>query len=167
MKHTPNHFLRVVASLIGLFFVFLIVRALLIPSSFGKFGFYRGDNLKEQMSKPVVFAGKEVCSSCHPDAVKVHGEAKHQVVQCENCHAPLPLHIDNGEFKEAMPTNRSPLLCLRCHRLLPSRPEGFSQIDVKKHTGMSEQDLPTGFCLQCHQPHHPAPQAGKGEKNGK
>lgn len=154
MRHS-KHYFRAGFLILGGFFAFLIVRSLLIPKSFGQHGFYRGDNIPEQMAKPVVFGEKESCVECHPDVMATHKRGSHQTVQCQNCHAPLSVHIQDGVFQEAMPVDRSATLCLRCHAALPSRPEGFPQIDVNQHLGSKGEALGTGVCLHCHMPHDP------------
>lgn len=163
MKHT-KHYWRASFLIIGAFLAFLIVRAFLIPASFGKYGFYRADNVQEQMNKPVSFAKRGTCGNCHDKIVQVHTKAKHQSVQCQNCHAPLVLHVKNDDFVGEMPIKRSPKMCLRCHRKLPSRPLDFPQIDSKDHLGVAEQLLPIGECIKCHHPHDPSPNRGNREE---
>ncbi|MBI2343690.1 MAG: hypothetical protein HYV02_05120 [Deltaproteobacteria bacterium] len=161
MKHT-KHYYRIAAFLIGAIFLFLIVRAFLIPKSFGEFGFYRADNLSEQKRLPISFAARGDCAACHPDIATRHQQGPHQPVQCQNCHAPLTQHIaGDGTHKAPMPINRASALCLRCHRALPSRPTEFPQIQIVEHTGLAEHELTEGFCIQCHHPHDPRPAGGK------
>ena len=107
------------------------------------------------MSLPLSFAKRGTCGDCH-EIFEIHGKSKHQSVQCQNCHAPLAVHVVDGEMKKLMPINRSPKLCLRCHRTLPSRPKDFPQIVVQDHVGEFEQDLKLGACIECHQPHNPS-----------
>ncbi|MBI4211643.1 MAG: cytochrome C [Deltaproteobacteria bacterium] len=156
MKHT-KHYWRAGFLLVGGLIGFIFVRHFLVPTSFGQFGFYRGTNLAEQQAKSVVHGGKESCSTCHEDVAKNHAAGSHAVVQCENCHAALSKHINkDGEFVELMPIDRSPQLCLRCHRSLPSRPTGFPQIETKEHLGLDEPELQAGACLACHNSHRPS-----------
>ena len=156
MKHT-KHYWRALFIILGALFVFLVVRAFLVPESFHKYGFYRGNNVAEQMGLKPVYGKKDACTDCHGDTVKLHAAAKHQSVQCQNCHAPLTRHIVDGEMVELMPIDRSPKLCLRCHRALPSRPKDFPQIIAKDHVGVVEEELEMGACLKCHNAHQPDP----------
>ncbi len=155
MRHS-KHFFRAGFLIVVGFFAFLIVRVLLTPPSFGEFGHYRGDNVAEQMAKPIEFGPKESCAACHGEIAQKHNKGKHQGVQCQNCHAPLAVHIKEGAFQQAMPIDRSATLCLRCHAILSSRPEKFPQIDSKEHLGSKGLEIAPGICLSCHQPHDPA-----------
>ena len=157
MTHS-KHYFRAGGIVVGGFFAFLIVRAFLMPKSFGQYGHYRADNVAEQRAKPLAFGAISACGECHAEQAMIHGKGKHQTVQCQNCHAPLAVHIQEGVFQEPMPINRLAALCLRCHGELPSRPEGFPQIDVKKHLGgMAPEGPSEGVCLRCHRPHDPIP----------
>ncbi len=140
----------------GGFFAFLIVRSLLIPHSFGTFDHYRGDNVAEQREKPVNFGERTSCAECHSDQAALHGKGKHLAVQCQNCHAPLSVHIKDGVFQEKMPIDRAATLCLRCHGELPSRPKDFPQIDIKEHLESRGLLLAGGVCLSCHRAHDPS-----------
>ncbi|MBI4411125.1 MAG: hypothetical protein HY541_01415 [Deltaproteobacteria bacterium] len=156
LRHT-KHYFRAVFLIIGALFAFFIVRAFLLPGSFGEFGYYRGDNVAEQMAKPVRFAAREACADCHGDIWKTHQSGSHAPVQCQNCHDALAVHFDveKGEFIGKMPIQRTSKLCLRCHDDLPSRPDGFPKIDLEDHL----KDIPDAHkpevCFQCHQPHSP------------
>ena len=165
MRHS-KHYFRAGFLIAGGLFAFLIVRALVIPKSFGEFGFYRGDNIAEQMAKPVNFGPKESCAECHGEVAQTHKKGMHQSVQCQNCHAPLSVHIKDGAFQELMPIDRSATLCLRCHEKLPSRPEKFPQINHEEHLGSKGLTLAPGICLTCHQPHDPLPGATPKQPTG-
>ncbi len=154
MRHS-KHYFRAAILILGGFFAFLTVRSLVLPKSWGEFGHYRGDNLAEQMAKPVSFGPPAICATCHGDVSELHQKGSHKTVQCQNCHAPLSVHIKDGAFQELMPIDRSATLCLRCHAALPSRPKGFPQIDVKSHIEAAGLELAPGVCLNCHQAHDP------------
>ena len=155
MRHT-KHYFRISFLLIGAFLLFLLFRAFMIPHSFGDFGFFRGDNVQEQMDPPITFAPKETCADCHPDVAQKHSGGQHQPVQCQNCHEPLSVHVnlETGDFLDAMPIDRSTKLCLRCHRQLPSRRSDFPQIDLEKHLPTDRMQNPEA-CVTCHNPHSP------------
>ena len=43
----------------------LVVRAALIPATFGQYGAYVGASVEEIRSKPVQYVGSERCKDCH------------------------------------------------------------------------------------------------------
>lgn len=143
---------------------FLIVRGLLIPRSFGEYGFYRADNVKEQMDKPIHFGSKDVCSACHDAIWNQHQKGVHVKVPCQDCHAPVSTHVDleKGEFVDKMRIQKTSKLCLRCHTKLPSRPVNFPQIDVETHLEKVPNAHQTDVCFGCHNPHDP-----RGKRHGK
>lgn len=151
MRHS-KHLWRAILIIVFALFAYLIIRALLVPHSFGEFGYFRGDNVQEQMDKEVVFANRGACATCHDNEDKMHKAGFHKTVQCQNCHAPLSYHIYGDEVKE-MPINRSPDLCLLCHKVLASRPVDFPQIDLDAHLKDAGAELKPGVCLTCHNPH--------------
>lgn len=155
MRHS-KHYWRAFLIIIGGLMTFLIVRAILFPASFGEFGPYRGANVEEQMDKAASFASPGACKDCHANVDAIHRENSHKSVGCQNCHAPLIVHVKDGSVVGDMPINRSPQLCLRCHRKLPSRPTTFPQIATKEHLQRNEDDLEDGACTVCHAPHKPA-----------
>ena len=53
------------------YLLFLAVRSLFVPRSFGQYGHYRGSALAEIAAKPGLFAGHGACESCHTDAFEV------------------------------------------------------------------------------------------------
>ncbi len=159
MRHN-RHYLRALLLLLGGGALLLLIRGFLIPKSFNEYGFYRGDNVEEQMNKPTRFAAKEACAACHEDIWKKHQKGSHAKVQCQNCHAPLSVHVnlETGDFVDKMPINKSSKLCLRCHLQLPSRPKTQPQIDVETHISRTAPTAPPRsdeVCLTCHTPHDP------------
>jgi hypothetical protein len=57
---------------------YFIARYFLTPSSFGQYGWYRGDALTELASQPVTFAGREACQECHDDEYEMLIEHGHK-----------------------------------------------------------------------------------------
>ncbi|MBI4365489.1 MAG: cytochrome C [Deltaproteobacteria bacterium] len=156
-RGTSRHYVRIGLLLLGGVIGFFIVRALLIPPSFGQFGFFRGDNVAEQRDRRIRFAAKEFCATCHDEVRRMHQQGKHAGVQCQNCHDAASVHVDpvSGEMVGAMPIQRSAQWCLRCHAPLPSRPADFPQIDPEEHAGGIASAPQSEACLQCHVPHDP------------
>lgn len=129
---------------------FLVVRQLAVPASFGEFGYYRGDNVREQVALAANFSrGAEVCQSCHADQYQQWKQAQHAGVNCESCHGPASAHVaDFQKVKPERPRGRE--FCASCHDRLAARPEAIRQVDVTRHnTGVE--------CIACHNPHQPRP----------
>lgn len=47
--------------------LFLLLRKLLIPDTFGQYGHYRGDSLIDNALPEIHYAGQEACLECHQD----------------------------------------------------------------------------------------------------
>ncbi len=139
---------------LGVIFLIAIVAILLlrqrfVPESFGKYGHYRADAVDMIAAQEIQFAGWQACVPCHPDKVEKKSNSYHRSVTCEACHGPAKEHTtDPVAHRPVLPTGREP--CLGCHRYLPSRPTGFPQIIEDRHN-------PLKPCLNCHDPHAPAP----------
>lgn len=154
MEHS-KHLARMIILVVLVLVVFHIARTLFTPSSFGKYGHYRADNVTEQMAEPVVHGGAASCEACHAERnAQLRGGA-HATVECEVCHAPLASHVkDSGKIGE-MPRNRSHALCLRCHDKLDARPERFPQIQVDEHLEKMGATMGPEVCVGCHDSHDP------------
>jgi hypothetical protein len=135
----------------GLFLVglilFFLVQLLLVPRDFYKLGHFRAGALADNAARPVVFAGREACASCHPDVVEARKGSRHGTIGCEACHGALARHADDpGSLKPTRPDGRT--LCLVCHREDVAKPKSFKQVNPQEHMGGEP-------CLSCHKPHHP------------
>ena len=73
-----EHLWRVALVFAAGIIVFVLVRAVLVPRSFGEYGHYRGNAIAEIAAKPVVFAGHQVCETCHSDVLAVKKDGKHR-----------------------------------------------------------------------------------------
>jgi uncharacterized CHY-type Zn-finger protein len=147
-----EHLLRVALVFVAGIIIFVLVRAALVPHSFGEYGHYRGNSITEIAAQPVVFAGHQACEDCHSDIVAVKTKGKHAGVNCEACHDALAKHTEDPESLQP-PKLDTAVLCVRCHAVNGSRPKNFPQIVVEEHSG----GLP---CETCHQPHDPLNDAG-------
>ena len=149
-----RHLTRLLIIIALLIVVFLIVRSLLIPTSFGEYGHYRGDNVEEQMNIPLVYQGSDFCSECHQVQFNDCKESGHRSVNCEACHGHWEIH--NGNLK-TMTADKGSEPCLLCHQKLTGRPVDFPQIEsLALHLAeqeMSEQDEYN--CIDCHDQHIP------------
>ncbi len=142
-----EHLIRL-AVVMGIALVaFVLLRAAVVPKSFGEYGHYRGNAIAEIASRPVVHAGHEVCEGCHTDVVDQKKLGKHVVVPCEACHGPQAKHADDpGTIKP--PKIDTAVVCARCHEANSAKPKGFPQVASAEHSGGLA-------CDTCHQPHKP------------
>ena len=142
----PPQIKRLILLTLGIVVAYFGARAVLRPKSFGAYGWYRGDALRELASLPIAYAGKPACIECHTDLVETMKASKHQGIGCEACHGANVAHAGDpaGEPVKTLP----PQFCLRCHEANPARPAWFPQIDKADHYG-------DGKCTECHVPHSP------------
>ena len=142
-----EHLLRLAAVFLLGIVVFLVLRAHFVPKSFGEYGHYRGNALKELSAREPRFAGHQACEDCHADVVELKKAGKHAGVNCEACHGPLAKHV--ADPADVVPQLPEPLaLCPRCHEANIAKPAGFPQVVTKDHMGDVK-------CDTCHQPHSP------------
>ena len=142
-----EHLLRVAFVFVVGALVFIVVRAILVPKSFGEYGHYRGNAIQEIASQPISFAGHETCEACHTDILDVKSKGKHAGVHCEACHGALATHANDPSSVQP-PKLDTAVLCVRCHEANGARPKSFPQISSQEHSGGVS-------CETCHQPHSP------------
>lgn len=153
MEHARHVFRVLLVLLVGVV-VITIGRTFLVPSSYGMYGPYRFDNVAEQASaRPPLHGGAASCADCHDDRATALTKGAHRTVNCEVCHAPLGLHVRDGDVVEKMRIDPSFTLCARCHRKILGRPEAFPQIALDQHQG--GEATKGKACLECHDPHSP------------
>lgn len=142
-----EHLIRLAVVMLIALIVFIVVRAHVVPRSFGQYGHYRGAALGEIASRPVALAGHEACETCHSDVADLKKQGKHVVVACEACHGAAANHADDpGSIKPAKLDTA--ILCARCHEANSAKPRGFPQVVTADHAnGVA--------CDTCHQPHRP------------
>ncbi|MBM2831930.1 MAG: hypothetical protein HW414_982 [Dehalococcoidia bacterium] len=144
-----NHLVRAGLLLSGvLFFVFVGVRVIPIPSFMADFGFHprkTETNTLAWANLPLQYAQTSTCSSCHKDNHALWEKGDHKTVSCENCHGPAVAHLETGA-RPVMDTSRK--LCSTCHAQLAARPYDFPQVDTATHGGQAA-------CITCHNPHTP------------
>ncbi|MDF1562728.1 MAG: cytochrome C [Deltaproteobacteria bacterium] len=150
-----KHLYRAVIVIVGGLIAIFSSRLLLMPKSFGEHGWYRFDNVAEQMAKPVKHGGNASCKSCHGEQSEQHDGAGHATVPCESCHAPLATHVKEKKKSADMKVERTYKLCARCHQKLEARPKDFPQVVLKEHLEDQGETLEGDVCLNCHQPHAP------------
>lgn len=139
----------------------LIGRLLLVPESFGRYGFWRADSIAEQVAREVRHGGDEACAECHDDVKATHDAGPHLAVPCEDCHDALRSHVREGEdepYAEMPRITSITHLCARCHRELGARPASFPQVNIKTHpVEMGAEAATDEVCFDCHSPHDPTP----------
>jgi len=136
----------------------LIAKILVVPDTFGVFGFYRAANVAEQRTREVRHGGNAACGECHDEVLAVHDEGPHLPVPCEDCHDALAVHVRDGERIAEMPRTRSvSKLCARCHRDLAARRDNFPTINIEEHVAEQGGELSDTVCFDCHDPHDPTP----------
>ena len=142
-----EHLLRLAAVFVFGILLFILARAQFVPKSFGQYGHYRGDALKELAARELRYAGHGACEDCHSDVLAVKKSGKHAGVNCEACHGPLANHAaDPASVTPQLPDTG--VLCARCHEANLAKPAKFPQVDSKDHSSGAK-------CNTCHQPHSP------------
>jgi transcription elongation factor Elf1 len=142
-----EHLFRVALVFIAGIVVFVVLRAVLVPRSFGEYGHYRGNAITEIAARPVAFAGHQTCEACHSDVLEVKSKGKHAHVNCEACHGALAKHAEDPASVEPTKLDTA-VLCVRCHAADGAKPRNFPQVVAADHSS----GLP---CGTCHQPHSP------------
>ena len=142
----PPQIVRLVLLTIGIVGSYFVARVFLTPESFGQYGWYRGDALVEQMSRPRSYAGKKACADCHDKQTDQLTKFGHKTLSCEVCHGPAQAHVDDFDIKPPVLAHGH---CLRCHEANPSRPAGHKQINSREHYAGEK-------CAGCHVPHAPS-----------
>ena len=142
----PPQIVRLLLLVVGIVSSYSVARYFLTPSSFGQYGWYRGDALVERASLPRVYAGRKACNECHSEKEQQLAKYSHKVLSCEVCHGPGQAHVDNPDVKLTI-LNVSH--CLRCHEANPTRPKWQKQINSRDHYSGEK-------CIGCHVPHAPS-----------
>jgi len=149
-----GHLFRLAAVFLLGLVAFLVIRSLLVPRSFGRYGHYRANAIGEIAALPISYAGHQVCEGCHTDEADMKSKGVHKGVACESCHGPQAKHADDpGTAQPAKLDTTS--LCPRCHQANIAKPKTFPQVDAPDHSGGAA-------CNTCHQPHSPAIAAAGG-----
>lgn len=142
----PPQIARLLLITVAIVATYFTARHFLVPPSFGQYGWFRADYLKENAALPITYAGATACADCHDKVVAKLAKAKHKSVPCEACHGPQAVHADDPEKKPQKITNA--MFCIRCHSASPSRPAKFPQVNLAEHNAGQK-------CTECHMPHLP------------
>lgn len=142
-----EHLVRLALVAAILVAVFLVIRQVVVPATFGRYGHYRASALDDIRARPVSFAGHSVCEGCHDEVVQTKALGKHALLACEACHGPLAAHASDPSANKAVKPDPA-TLCVRCHEADAAKPKSFPQVISSEHAGGVS-------CGDCHKPHHP------------
>jgi hypothetical protein len=144
----PLHIKRLILVFASFIAIFLLIRHLLVPATFGEKGHYRAAALADNEDVPIHFSGQKACFECHQDVEDMKKQDVHSDIHCETCHGPGQKHILSGEAADILkPSGRE--FCGNCHGINAARQkDAVNQIDLKKHNIEKK-------CLECHNPHAP------------
>ncbi len=142
-----EHLIRLAVVIVIALVAFVILRAAVVPRSFGEYGHYRGAAIGEIASRQIAFAGHETCEACHTDVVDQKKLGKHVVVACEACHGAQAKHADDPGSVQPAKLDTA-VVCARCHEANAAKPQNFPQVATADHSGGIA-------CDTCHQPHRP------------
>lgn len=150
------HLFRMAALFVAGGVVFVLLRVVMVPKTFGVYGHYQAAALVANRQRVPVFAGRTACVECHTDIPEAQKGSLHAAVGCEACHGPQAAHASDPSEKNT-PAKLDPMtLCLTCHLANVAKPAKFKQVDPKDHgEGAS--------CTNCHDPHAPEKEPKKAE----
>ena len=142
-----EHLIRLAVVIVILLAVFVLLRAAVVPKSFGEYGHYRGAAIAEIAARAPVFAGHDVCEGCHTEVVDQKKLGRHANVPCEACHGAQGKHADDpASVTPQLPDTA--VICARCHEANSAKPKTFPQVVTADHSGGLA-------CNICHKPHQP------------
>jgi len=157
MNGANQFWIRLVIVFFAIIATVLLGRLIMLPESWGEYGYYRGAYIGEEAHKEMKYGTNESCKECHAEVSELKHNSSHDKLSCEMCHAPVSEHIENGKKFADMPVKQGEPqieLCLNCHQKTIGRAERFPMIDYKLH--LEKLDVKsTHTCNQCHTVHAP------------
>ena len=95
----------------------------IVPKSFGQYGHYRADALKDIADRTPLSPGTGL-RSLPSGVADLKKTGKHANVGCEACHGPLEKHAeDAGSVVPVKPDTK--VLCVKCHEANSAKPKTF------------------------------------------
>jgi len=168
----PQQIKRLISVFAILIALFLIMRQVLKPDSFGELGHYRAKAIQENTMKELHYAGSDNCAKCHEDILKDKSLGFHKQLKCEVCHGPGLKHalfidkVITAQIPDSLvlykPIQRKD--CAICHQLNAARikiqfdtinTSMIHQINVLDHNLMDLDTKVEYKCIDCHNPHQP------------
>ncbi len=154
-----SHVKRIIGGIVVFAVLGLVVKTLMTPASFGKYGHYRADAIQEEAAGDIRHWTNASCLSCHEHEAKYHARGNHKTISCEFCHGPYADHVADGKKTGTLPVKTGDeikVLCLRCHnKAIKARPEDVIKTVVMPDH-LKKQDVKvTHTCNQCHYVHAP------------
>jgi hypothetical protein len=146
--YIPPQITRLLIAFTIFILLFLFVRHLLVPDSFGKYGHYRADALTENAQLEIHYAGQQACFKCHQDIEDMKTMDVHNTIHCETCHGPGQKHVLSSKAGDILkPSGRE--FCGTCHSLNAAKPQSaVYQVNLSEHNVDKK-------CIDCHNPHQP------------
>lgn len=143
----PPQIVRLILLILGVVGSYGVARMLLVPPTFGEYGWFRGAALEELAATKPVFSGMKSCDECHSDVLQKVAKYEHKSVSCESCHGPSRPHAGDPDVKPPK-AKFADSDCLGCHQSSPSRPSWLKQVEPLEHFRGDK-------CTGCHVPHQP------------
>jgi cytochrome c553 len=159
MSNYEFRLIVVVATIVVATGIAFVVKAQLIPDSFGKYGHYRADAIDEETQRPIRHGTNTSCLKCHAYEAAIHLKGRHKTISCEFCHGTYADHINNGKKIGALPVKKDTeitTLCLRCHNTeIKARSQAVIKTVAMPEHLESQKVKVTHTCNQCHHVHAP------------
>lgn len=139
---------RVGLILISVIVIFALARSMVVPKSFGEYGRYRGDSIREVAIKEVSFISEtDSCSACHQRIFQTKFQGVHEELDCQVCHGPAAKHIKTP-IQSSLKIHGTSKLCSACHGKIAGRSsEIIATVEPTHNGGIT--------CTRCHDPHQP------------
>jgi hypothetical protein len=126
----PPQLTRLVLVTVAIIAGYLLMRAALMPPTFGEHGWYRAAALAELGAQELRHAGRDACAECHVDEADLLAGNEHRHLSCATCHGAGQDHANDPDQSIGRAT---PQDCRRCHETDPSRPAWFPQVGSANH----------------------------------
>ena len=139
--------------------LFLVARHFLVPASFGVYGHYRADALKENTLHDMKYVDTNLCKKCHNNIDSVKKNGVHKRINCQTCHGAGNKHIDDPKLNALVkPNGRED--CGKCHTINAGHlTTTIKQVNLSKHNVKEK-------CVKCHNPHSPGFKASFSDAKG-
>ena len=168
----PQHIKRLIGVFAVFLILFLVLRHVLKPDSFGELGHFRARAIYENSLRPMHYTVADSCTKCHKDIRSDKDLGFHNKLKCEVCHGPGLKHatyagmFKNKELPDSLtlykPGERKD--CAICHNRNMARIKiqfdtinttMVHQVDVMKHHVTNPKTSEALKCIDCHNPHQP------------